>query len=303
MTRGELDIAVDWAAAEGWNPGLKDADCFYNADPSGFLMGFLNGEPIAAISAVKYGSSFGFIGFYIVKPEFRGQGYGLGIWTAALASLHNRNIGLDGVVAQQDNYIKSGFHLAYRNIRYHGISTGAQGHTGCVLLSNIPVKLVIDYDRQCFPEVRSHFTQCWITQPDSYAVGSMQNQTLMGYGVLRPCRSGYKMGPLFADTATVANDIFQALVAKVPADSHYYLDIPEVNNDAKILVKRYGMEYVFETARMYTQSAPALPLNKILASPHLSWGKAAPQERYNIKNIKCSLHWDGSLLWVVSRPL
>jgi hypothetical protein len=32
-------------------------------------------------------------------------------------------IGLDGVVAQQGNYLKSGFQLAYRNIRYQGVQT------------------------------------------------------------------------------------------------------------------------------------------------------------------------------------
>ncbi|MEO0870293.1 MAG: GNAT family N-acetyltransferase, partial [Cyanobacteria bacterium J06642_11] len=71
MARHELDIAVAWAAAEGWNPGLHDADCFYPADPTGFLMGFLDGEPVASIAAVRYGETFGFIGFYIVKPEHR----------------------------------------------------------------------------------------------------------------------------------------------------------------------------------------------------------------------------------------
>jgi len=35
MSRQELDLAVDWAAAEGWNPGLHDANCFYAIDPTG----------------------------------------------------------------------------------------------------------------------------------------------------------------------------------------------------------------------------------------------------------------------------
>jgi hypothetical protein len=30
-----LDQAMEWAAAEGWNPGLNDADCFHIADPTG----------------------------------------------------------------------------------------------------------------------------------------------------------------------------------------------------------------------------------------------------------------------------
>lgn len=29
MTRPELDLCIQWAAAEGWNPGLHDADAFY----------------------------------------------------------------------------------------------------------------------------------------------------------------------------------------------------------------------------------------------------------------------------------
>ncbi len=46
------------------------------------------------------------------------------IWNAALDYLKGRNIGLDGVIAQQENYQKVGFKLAYRNIRYQGVSGG-----------------------------------------------------------------------------------------------------------------------------------------------------------------------------------
>ncbi|MFC6519843.1 GNAT family N-acetyltransferase [Undibacterium arcticum] len=108
MTRQEVDIAIDWAAAEGWNPGLYDANCFYAADPNGFLIGLLGDEPIATVSVVKYGDSFGFLGFYIVKPAYRGKGYGIQIWNAGLAQLRGRTIGLDGVVDRQGNYQNSG---------------------------------------------------------------------------------------------------------------------------------------------------------------------------------------------------
>lgn len=263
MTRSELDLALDWAATEGWNPGLYDADCFYSADPTGFLMGFLNGEPIASISAVRYGSAFGFIGFYIVRPEFRGQGYGLAIWNRALSYLNGRNIGLDGVVDQQNNYVKAGFSLAYRNVRYEGVGDGKAADAGCVSLATLPINAVIEYDRRFFGEVRSHFIQCWISQPDSHAVAVVQAETLMGYGVLRPCRNGYKIGPLFADTVAAADKIFCALMARVPPGCPFYLDVPETNGEATALAKRHHMNYVFETARMYTQIAPQLPLDQI----------------------------------------
>jgi len=55
MDRKEVDIAIEWAALEGWNPGFNDAECFYTADPNGFLIGLLGDEPIATISVIKYG--------------------------------------------------------------------------------------------------------------------------------------------------------------------------------------------------------------------------------------------------------
>src|SRR3989338_5198019 len=122
MTRQELDTAVQWAANEGWNPGLYDADSFYSVDPNGFFMGFLGDKPVSTISAVSYDKNFGFIGFYIVKPEFRGKGFGIKTWKKAMSYLKTQNIGLDGVVAQQGNYKKSGFKPAYRNVRFQGKS-------------------------------------------------------------------------------------------------------------------------------------------------------------------------------------
>ena len=109
MRRADLDIAIDWAAAEGWNPGLDDADAFLAADPQGFLMGWLGDEPVACISVVAYGAAYGFLGFYICRPEFRGQGHGWALWQAGIARLGDRTIGLDGVVEQQANYARSGF--------------------------------------------------------------------------------------------------------------------------------------------------------------------------------------------------
>src|SRR4030095_10106794 len=153
---GEVGLAIDWAAAEGWNPGLHDAACFYAADHDGFLVGSLDEEPIATISVVKYGATFGFLGLYIVRPECRGQGYGMQIWKAGLSRLAGRNVGLDGVVAQQDNYRKSGFKLAYRKVRYRGKARAAASIDARIVpLSSVPVTETIAYDRAFFPDDRS----------------------------------------------------------------------------------------------------------------------------------------------------
>ncbi|MEX0694596.1 MAG: GNAT family N-acetyltransferase [Rhodospirillales bacterium] len=264
MTRQEIGIPVEWAAQEGWNPGLYDGESFYAADPDGFILGLLDGEPVACISAVRYGTSFGFIGFYIVKPEFRGKGYGLQTWNAALHALEGRNIGLDGVVDQQENYRKSGFDLAYRNIRFKGAGGGDfEAPPEIITLSDVGFETIEAYDRQFFPGPRTAFLRTWINQPGSAFRGFWRAGKLSGYGVLRQCRSGYKIGPLFADSPEQADMLFQSLKATTPAGEPVYLDVPETNTAAVALARRHQMQVVFETARMYTGSAPEISLHSL----------------------------------------
>ena len=261
MTRKEVDLAIEWAAQEGWNPGVHDADCFYATDPGGFFVGLLNEEPISCISAVAYDGGFGFLGFYIVKPGHRGRGFGLQTWQKGLAYLGRRNVGLDGVVAQQDNYKKSGFKLAYRNIRYEGIG-GGTAMPGVVDLAKIPFEDLVAYDRRLFPVQRPQFLRRWISQPERLALGVLKNGQLAGYGVIRACRKGFKIGPLFANDAEIAENLLQTLSSHVSGQP-VYLDIPEVNPAARALVERHSMKMVFETARMYTGTPPQLPIEKI----------------------------------------
>jgi len=264
MNREEVDYAINWAASEGWNPGLHDALCFYQADPEGFLIGLLGDEPIACISVVKYGTTFGFLGFYIVKPEYRGKGYGLSIWNAGMTRLQSRTVGLDGVIAQQENYKKSEFRLAYRNIRYEGSGRGDYfSDSDIVELNSIPFESVAEYDKPFFPDDRKIFLKCWINQKEGTALGIMNAGKLSGYGVIRRCRKGYKIGPLFSDTPIYAEKLFSALQATIPAGEPVFLDIPEVNQGALDLVNRHNMHVVFETARMYTGKPPDLPVQKI----------------------------------------
>ena len=108
MRPDEISIAVNGATAEGWNPGLADGACFAAADPEGSFIGELKGALAATVSCVNYVAIFALLHFYTVRKYLRGRGYGLRIWNAAIAHAGPRVIGLDGVLAQQQNYTKSG---------------------------------------------------------------------------------------------------------------------------------------------------------------------------------------------------
>ncbi|ONG57304.1 GNAT family N-acetyltransferase [Pseudoroseomonas deserti] len=246
-----MPILVDWAAAEGWNPGLADAMAFHAADPEGFLLGVLDGVPVGCVSAVRQGDSHGFIGFYMIRPEHRGKGFGIAMWRAAMARLAGRNVGLDGVLAQQANYARSGFGLAWRNVR-HGAEAprpvaGAEGELRAASLEDA---LALDV----FPVERRGFLQAWLAAPGHRALAVPGR----GFGVIRPCRNGQKIGPLMARDDAAARAIFNALIEGVSGP--VFLDLPEPNKAALALAGEAGLEASFETARMYTGAVPALDL-------------------------------------------
>jgi GNAT superfamily N-acetyltransferase len=263
MRPDEISIAVNWAAAEGWNPGLADDACFAVTDPQGFFIGELDGEPAATVSCINYSASFAFLGFYIVRKDLRGRGYGLRIWNTAIAHAGPRVIGLDGVVAQQQNYRKSGFQLAYANVRYGGtVAAPDARHAGVVALTEVPLAAVEAYDATVFPAPRPAFLRAWIGSPGHIGRALVRDGRLVGWGVIRPCRKGRKIGPLVADDRAAAEAVLSALLAGV-GDDEIFLDVPSTNRDAVALAQDLGLAPVFETARMYTGAIPPLRLERV----------------------------------------
>lgn len=266
----EFQTAIDWAAAEGWNPGLGDLDIFHAIDANGFIMGFQGDTPVSSISVVRYTDGFGFLGFYIVHPAHRGTGLGLATWNAGMAYLQGRTVGLDGVVAQQDNYRKSGFQLAGRNIRHVGVPPRLGRSVAGSAIKPVTAEdlaIIADYDARHFPTRRDAFIRHWV-QPGTSTIGrqslaAWRDGKLVGFGTVRACRAGYKIGPLFADDAAHAEVLFDALLANLPVDAEVALDTPEDNTAAVTLALAAGLQPMFETARMYRGPDPELPLQRV----------------------------------------
>jgi GNAT superfamily N-acetyltransferase len=262
MSRAELELALDWAAAEGWNPGLHDATPFHVADPAGFLVGLVDGEPAATISVVRHGDGFGFLGFYIVRPELRGRGFGRAIWGAGLAHVEGRAIGLDGVVAQQESYRRSGFARAWPNFRFGGRIEGRHD-PGLLDAGTVPFDLVLALDGGLFPAPREAFLAAWLAMPESRSLALLEDGGLVGLGTVRRCRHGHKVGPLYAPDRASAERLLRGLAATVPGGEELFLDVPEPNAGAMALAGDLGLSVRFETARMYKGPPPSLPLGSI----------------------------------------
>ncbi len=251
-----MQLFFEWANREGWNPGRYDGPCFHDADPEGMLLAELHGEPVATISCVRHSDDFGFVGQYIVKPEFRGRGFGLRLWTAGMAQLAGRNVGLDGVLDQVANYEKSGFRFSHHHIRYGGTLAG-RSSPGLVRLDAVPFADMFAYDRDCFPAAREAFLRSWLAQPESASLGVLRDGKLAGFAVARKAVEGFKIGPLFADDAPAAEALLLGLAKEVGGP--VVIDVPDAtfHPTAEVLVRKLGLMEVFRCARMYTRGRPA----------------------------------------------
>jgi GNAT superfamily N-acetyltransferase len=263
LSRSELDTVLAWAEAEGWNPGRQDAEAFWAADPDGFYGLELDGDLIGSGSIVSYGGKLGFVGLFIVRPEWRGKGHGSYLWKRLIERLHERlepgaAAALDGVFAMQSYYAKSGFVFSHRNLRMEGIGKPGPRAPELVEMDALPFEQVVEFDRTHFIGHRPEFLKRWIHPEGGLALGHIRDGKLAGCGVVRPCSRGFKIGPLIAEDPQIAEALFVALSDQI-AGEPLFLDTPENNPEAIALAKRHGLTECFGCARMVMGRAPEVP--------------------------------------------
>lgn len=256
-----------WAQLEGWNTGVHDADVYFATDPDGFYGFHHEGELIAGGSIVSYNGEFGFMGFFIVKPEYRSHGIGKKLWYLRrdkLLSRLNKNaaIGMDGVVAMQPFYQKGGFEIAFRDLRYEKKGTPFPIDPNISSIEDSDFETIVAYDTQCFGFSRPQFLLPWLQLPENKTFKYIEDNQLKGFAIVRKTITGYKTCPLFADTPAIAEALYKACLTAVEGKS-LCIDIPIVNEAAKALLEKYEATYIFECARMYYGNPPKVNLHKI----------------------------------------
>jgi GNAT superfamily N-acetyltransferase len=262
-----LKTLVKWAEKEGWNPGYYDADIFWATDPEGFYGYYHDGDLIAGGSIVSYNNEFGFMGFFIVKPEYRACGIGRKLWYMRRDTLLSRlndgaSIGMDGVVAMQPFYKKGGFEIAFKDERYEKTGLEFLLDKNISPIVDVDVESILVYDKQCFGFSRPQFIKPWLKLPNNKTFKYIEHEKLKGYAIVRKAKIGYKICPLFADNEKIAEELYKAALNSVVGEP-LYLDIPVINQAVIHLTKKYNMKYIFECARMYYGKAPIVEIDKI----------------------------------------
>lgn len=256
MSLADLDMVLDWAAAEGWNPGLDDARAFHAADDRGFFLARVDGAPVAAISVVNHDADNAFLGLYLCRPEWRGQGIGMATWTRALEHADARSVGLDGVAAQEANYAKSGFVRTGASLRHEGFWPATRSPE-VRAADAVDMPRLIELDAAAGGFGRPAFLNAWLApdQPERSTRVLQKDGEIVGFATWRTCRDGTKIGPVIAPSTATALDLIADIATERP-NGPLIVDLPEANTALRRALEGAGFAVPFATARMYRGTVP-----------------------------------------------
>ncbi|MEN9646466.1 MAG: hypothetical protein RL238_3135 [Actinomycetota bacterium] len=275
MTPDDVAQLVEWAAAESWNPGRHDVPVAWSVDPGAFIALRRDGEMIGGGSVFSYGGAFGFMGLFIMRPDCRGHGLGGLLWQHRLQRMRARlrpdaAVGMDGVFRMAPFYARGGFVLAYRDLRFDGVAPAATDE-GLLPVAAVGFDALDAFDRRHVAAPRTEFLRAWTAPADVHTAVMVDDDEVVGMAVLRPCRDGYRFGPVHADRPDVAERLITGLMSRV-AGAPVQIDVPEPNGPGLDIVARLGMTESFGCARMYHGPDPLLPVERIYGVTSFEFG-------------------------------
>ncbi len=272
MTRAELDLALDWADAEGWDPALTDAECLRAFDADGLLVArAADGAPLACVAAMRCGAALGRLSLLLVSPAARGRGLGRAVLRAGLERLGGAPcVVMDDLMPGLAKQRATGFAAAWTHARHVAagpLAPAAELRVGQVLLDarEAPFAALLALDAQSFAFPRAGFLRALFGGP-GHAARAVLDPTdrPLGYGVLRPTRRGSRVGPLVAEDAQVAAALLAALTRAAPPGT-VSMDVREDHAASVALARAAGMSPVFSARRLYSAPPPAMRRDRVFA--------------------------------------
>ncbi|MGB0894909.1 MAG: GNAT family N-acetyltransferase [Parashewanella sp.] len=266
----EVQVLFQRIVEEGWNPGVYDIQAYTDNRNMHFFCGLINDEIVSAISVCIYDVDYAFAGCYVVlDPSQRGKGYGVELARYLLSYMDENGIavsGLDGVLAQIQNYEQCGYREAYLHRRFQYQISGVEKLEGMVSIAPPIAEEISIFDSHFVAEPRRSFWQSWLVNDPSKKFASIKNSfgQLTGFACLRKATDGYRVGPLYAASINDAMKLFDALMSQAKTGENVYIDIPEANCHSDHFIKQLSLTPMsFECMRMYRGVAPQTDLNAV----------------------------------------
>lgn len=277
-TMEESDLAYiysTWAIDEGWRPTQYSSEACFKADPQGYFLLFLNDKPIASLSAVCCpDAKIAFLGLYIVRKPYRGQGFGRILWDTIVAPLKEEGymLGLGALPKDKDFYGKIGFTVVGTDqvwVCSDQISFTPNTADNIKQIEASDFEKLVHFDKELSGYDRKNFLYDWIFKPGTNAFMVVNDNEVLGYGVISDKISatpdentGCRIGPLYSASSDVAKSLLEHLIASV-SNRPISIDAPESNQACTQLLEALDFNKVCELVSMRDEVGSADNLEKV----------------------------------------
>nr|WP_279342498.1 GNAT family N-acetyltransferase [Geotalea sp. SG265] len=244
---GNVPLFLSWAAEEGWRCGSWEFDFLLEHFPQGCWTTSTDGIATGFITSVKYVNS-GWIGNLLVREDCRGRGYGRLLMEQAMDSLDRagvKTMWLTASRAGQPLYEKLGFIAIDRISRWRGSGIPDAAATPANYLPDDIESL----DRHAWGDTRRLIL-------DTIAAKATVVGTADGFCMVQGTEGALQLGPWSCRNTVAAEDLLeQALTVAGPAE--IFLDVPDSNDDAAFLLRKWGFAPCSGTILMYRGALPS----------------------------------------------
>ncbi len=253
MSHADLSWCDQLRQDAGWNQTLMDWERYLELSPQGCFVAINKGKLVGTVTTTAYGNAVGWIGMLLVGASARGQGIGTALLQRAIQHLKAekiRCVKLDATPKGETLYRKIGFQPEWTLTRFERTRFDAREDVKSVrTLDRADLPQVIALDAEAFGVGRPEL----IRSLRGYASVAFVGEELgpsHGFAMLRSGSVAYYFGPIVAQSTEGAETLLRALIASA-APGRVYWDVPDLNQSAVGLARKYGFVPQRQLLRMF----------------------------------------------------
>lgn len=254
---GDIDFAYKLDVIEQWNHTRNDIKRMLSFEPSGCFIAEMSGKPVGHVFSISYGR-LGWIGFLIVKAEYRRRGIGTLLMKRAMDYLLSRRantIKLEAVPIIANLYRKLGFVDEFDSLRF--ISAGGKitcmSSHGVKLLKKRETIQLAEFDAEYFGANRIRVLNGLYQDNPQLCFVSRNGSKIVGYAMCYEAESGHRIGPWVCnpENPQVARELLIKCMEKIGCYEKLYVGVPAMNEAAVKILQDFDFKQYSKSIRMY----------------------------------------------------
>jgi GNAT superfamily N-acetyltransferase len=217
MSAADIEDGLRLCRISGWDQVARDWERFLRP-PSEAIVGVRGNRVIGTCGAIRYGSSFAWIGMVLVDPDAQGQGVGASLLTRMTEMLSDIPVmRLDATPAGHPLYLKRGFGEEWRLTRFErrpSVDSGMPMGAGIVQMSPADFAEIAAMDADVFGGPRRDLLEWMYEGAPEYALVARSDAVLAGYVFGRRGFEFQHLGPIGARDSSIAIQLTTACLVR-----------------------------------------------------------------------------------------